>query len=118
MHTHTDSLTSVYTIIKMSSYAIRDDRLMPSDKVSCGIFPTEAIINRSRPEACFWEKLVDLVDRILRKECLFVLTDANARTGKRKGGREGGREQTAPLGEGIPSLKLCPNAESSTETVL
>ena len=34
----------------------------------------------------FWQKLKDLVEQIPTKECLFVLMDANARTGQRMEG--------------------------------
>ena len=58
---------------------------MCCEKFCCGICS-----NRSQqavePKRVFWEKLDDLVDRIPRKEYLFVLMDANARTGMREGG--------------------------------
>ena len=47
--------------------------------------PTEAS-KAVEPKRVFWETLGDLVDRVLRKEYLFVLMDANARTGMREGG--------------------------------
>ena len=34
----------------------------------------------------FWQKLEDLVEKIPTEECLFVLMDANARTGQRMEG--------------------------------
>jgi len=47
--------------------------------------PTEAS-KAVEPKRVFWETLGDLVDRVPRKEYLFVLMDANARTGMREGG--------------------------------
>lgn len=44
--------------------------------------PTEANPNTQMKEE-FWKKLGHMVEQIPTKECLFVLVDANARTGKR-----------------------------------
>ena len=43
--------------------------------------PTEAILNAELKEV-FWKKLVHLVKQIPKKELLFLVIDANARTGK------------------------------------
>ena len=45
----------------------------------------------------FWQKLEDLAEKILTKECLFVLVDANARTGQGMGGCGG--DESRVLGE-------------------
>ena len=43
--------------------------------------PTEAILNAELKEV-FWKKLAHLVKQIPKKELLFLVIDANARTGK------------------------------------
>ena len=50
--------------------------------------PTEASKD-SELKRIFWQKLHDLVERIPTKECLLVLMDANARTGRRVEGDGG-----------------------------
>ena len=52
--------------------------------------PTEANLNAQMKEE-FWKKLGNMVEQIPTKECLFVLVDANARTGKRMEGCGDGR---------------------------
>ena len=52
--------------------------------------PTEASLNTQMKEG-FWEKLGHMAEQIPTKECLFVLVDANARTGKRMEGCGDGR---------------------------
>ena len=43
--------------------------------------PTE--VSKDETKQAFWDKLDSLVQRIPAKECLYVLMDANARTGRR-----------------------------------
>ena len=52
--------------------------------------PTEASLNTQLKED-FWKRLGHMVEQIPTKECLFVLVDANARTGKRMDGCGDGR---------------------------
>ena len=52
--------------------------------------PTEANPNAEVKEV-FWKKFGHLVKQIPTKELLFVLIDANARTGKRMEGCDDGR---------------------------
>ena len=47
--------------------------------------PTEANLNTQMKKE-FWKRLGHMVEQIPTKECLFVLVDANARTGKRMEG--------------------------------
>ena len=43
--------------------------------------PTE--VSKDETKHAFWDRLDSLVQRIPAKECLYVLMDANARTGRR-----------------------------------
>ena len=45
--------------------------------------PTE--VSKDETKQAFWDRLDNLVQRIPAKECLYVLMDANARTGRREG---------------------------------
>ena len=44
--------------------------------------PTE--VTKDETKQAFWDRLDSLVQRIPAKECLYVLMDANARTGRRR----------------------------------
>ena len=44
--------------------------------------------SESEKKRAFWHRLDSLVQRIPRKECLFVLMDANARTGEKTEGEK------------------------------
>ena len=46
--------------------------------------PTE--VSKDETKQAFWDRLDSLVQRIPAKECLYVLMDANAQTGRRKEG--------------------------------
>ena len=59
-----------------------------------GYAPTEP--SDSEKKRAFWHRLDSLVQRIPKKECLFVLMDANARTGEKIEG--GGTEDDGVLG--------------------
>ena len=52
--------------------------------------PTEANPNTQLKEE-HWKKFGHMVEQITTKECLFVLVDANVRTGKRMDGCGDGR---------------------------
>ena len=47
--------------------------------------PTDCTKN-AKLKCIFWQKLEDLVEKIPTQECLFVMMDANARTGKKMEG--------------------------------
>ena len=93
------------SICRRSEYSSNfvDERLMSMRFKTTGIYdavnfivayaPTE-VSNNAELKRDFWQKLNDLVQRIPRKECLFVLMDANARTGKRV---EGGGEDSGKV---------------------
>ena len=76
----------------MYTHHVIDERLMSARFELAGKCGAVHFVVAYAPTACtkdaelkriFWRELEDFVDQIPTKECLFVLMDANARTGQR-----------------------------------